>query len=74
MKFRDIKIKLATEGTEITEFLKPKKYRDKCQVSKAIRLRRTKVAKRNFLYNKFNYRKSQVARARGENCIVAQRA
>ena len=46
-----IKLKLATEGTEITEFLKPKKYKDKCQVSKAIRLRRTKVEKRNFLYN-----------------------
>ena len=45
------KLKLATEGTEITEFLKPKKYRDKRQVSKAIRLRRTKVEKRNFLYN-----------------------
>jgi hypothetical protein len=45
------KLKLATEGTEITEFLKPKKYKDKCQVSKAIRLRRTKVEKRNFLYN-----------------------
>jgi hypothetical protein len=47
----EIKLKLATEGTEITEFLKPKKYKDKCQVSKAIRLRRTKVEKRNFLYN-----------------------
>jgi delta 1-pyrroline-5-carboxylate dehydrogenase len=48
---RYLKLKLATEGTEITEFLKPKKYKDKRQVSKAIRLRRTKVEKRNFLYN-----------------------